>query len=152
MSDIKLNIRLSAYSKGVIPNVSNYLTEAPEDGNLYARKDKQWESIEIPELETAEDSNIIVTKDGAKYNIQTKEYFGPESGVTEWKEGWTYFITEDEVPEIEVPAEEEEPLEIEGQSEEPNMFNEVIDEEPIIDPEQPEEIIEEIIEENEEIV
>ena len=143
MSDIKLNIRLSAYSKGVIPNVSNYLTEAPEDGNLYARKDKQWESIEIPELETAEDSNIIVTKDGAKYNIQTKEYFGPESGVTEWKEGWTYFITEDEVPEIEVPAEEEEPLEIEGQSEEPNMFNEVIDEEPIIDPEQPEEIIEE---------
>lgn len=149
MSDIKLNIRLSAYSKGVIPNVSNYLTEAPEDGNLYARKDKQWESIEIPELETAEDSNIIVTKDGAKYNIQTKEYFGPESGVTEWKEGWTYFITEDEVPETEVP--EEEP-QIEGQSEEPNMFDEVIDEEPIIDPEQPEEIIEEIIEENGEIV
>lgn len=107
MSDIKLNVKLSAYSKGVIPNVSNYLTEAPEDGKLYARKDKQWESIEIPELETAEDSNIIITKDGAKYNIQTKEYFGPESGITEWKEGWTYFITEDEVPETEVPEEVE---------------------------------------------
>lgn len=87
MSDIKLNAKLSAYSKGVIPNVSNYLTEAPEDGKLYARKDKQWESIDISELETAEDSNIIITKDGAKYNIQTKEYFGPESGITEWKEG-----------------------------------------------------------------
>ena len=87
MSDIKLNVKLSAYSKGVIPNISNYLTEAPEDGKLYARKDKQWESINISELETAEDSNIIITKDGAKYNIQTKEYFGPESGITEWKEG-----------------------------------------------------------------
>lgn len=150
MADIKLKVKLAAYSKGVIPDVSKYIEEAPEDGNLYARKDKQWESIEIPELETAEDSNIIITKDGAKYNIQTKEYFGPESGITEWKEGWTYFITEDEVPETEVPVEEE--PQIEEQPEEPNMFNEVIDEEPIIDPEQPEEIIEEVIEENEEIV
>ena len=41
MSDIKLNVKLSAYSKGVMPNVSNYLTEAPEDGKLYARKDRQ---------------------------------------------------------------------------------------------------------------
>ena len=106
MSDIKLNVKLSAYSKGVMPNVSNYLTEAPEDGKLYARKDRQWESIEIPEIITDEESNVIITKDGATFNIQTKEYYGPESGVTEWKEGWTYFITEDEVPETEVPSEE----------------------------------------------
>lgn len=41
MSDIKLNVKLSAYSKGVIPDVSEYIKEAPEDGKLYARKDKQ---------------------------------------------------------------------------------------------------------------
>ena len=138
MADIKLKVKLAAYSKGVIPDVSKYIEEAPEDGNLYARKDKQWESIEIPEVQS---TSLIITKDGAIYNLETKEYAGPESGVTEWKEGWTYFITEDEVPEIEVPLEEE-----------PNMFNEVIEEEPIIDPEQPEEIIEEVIEENKEIV
>lgn len=103
MSDIKLNVKLSAYSKGVIPNISNYLTEAPEDGKLYARKDKQWESIDISEIES---SSLIITKDGGTYNLETKEYAGPESGVTEWKEGWTYFITEDEVPETEVPSEE----------------------------------------------
>ena len=103
MSDIKLNVKLSAYSKGVIPNISNYLTEAPEDGKLYARKDKQWESIDISEIES---SSLIITKDGGTYNLETKEYTGPESGVTEWKEGWTYFITEDEVPETEVPSEE----------------------------------------------
>ena len=80
MSDIKLNVKLSAYSKGVIPNVSNYLTEAPEDGKLYARKDKQWESIDISEIES---SSLIITKDGGKYNLETKEYAGPESGITE---------------------------------------------------------------------
>lgn len=104
MADIKLKVKLAAYSKGVIPDVSKYIEEAPEDGNLYARKDKQWESIEIPEVQS---TSLIITKDGATYNLETKEYAGPESGVTEWKEGWTYFITEDEVPEIEVPEEVE---------------------------------------------
>lgn len=92
METIKLRARLSAYSKGLIPNMEGYIKDAPEDSKLYARKNKQWESFEIPTITTPENSNIIITKEGSEYNISTKEFTGKESDVQEWKEGWTYYI------------------------------------------------------------
>ena len=45
MTDIKLKVKLSAYTKGVIPtklsqleNDENYITEVPKDEFAYARK------------------------------------------------------------------------------------------------------------------
>jgi hypothetical protein len=29
-------------------------------------------------------------------NEGIKEYVGPESGITEWEEGWTYYITDEQ--------------------------------------------------------
>jgi hypothetical protein len=38
---INLKVKLSAYTKGIIPDYSNFVTEAPNDGKIYARKDKE---------------------------------------------------------------------------------------------------------------
>lgn len=97
MSDnnIKIKVKLTAYTKGIIPDISNLVVEAPADDKLYARKNKEWESFEIPTISTPEDSNILLTKDGADYNIKTKEFTGRESDITEWKDGYTYYIIED---------------------------------------------------------
>lgn len=43
--DIKIRTKLRAYTKGIIPDTSKFLTDAPEDGNIYGRQDGQWLNI-----------------------------------------------------------------------------------------------------------
>lgn len=97
MSDIKLNIKLSAYSKGVIPDVSNYLTEAPEDGKLYGRKDKQWEVIpnQLTNILTDENSGIKIDyNEDNTINISAKQFTGKEDEIAEFQNDYTYYIVE----------------------------------------------------------
>ena len=99
MKDIQLKATLSAYSKFSIKEMlekNNIILDVDNDGKLYGRKHGEWEVIELPKLTTPENSNLIIEKQGAIYNIQTKEYVGPESGITEWEEGWTYYITDEQ--------------------------------------------------------
>lgn len=65
MADIKLNYRLSIYTKGSIGTGS--LDDAPIDGKVYGRKDGQW--VEITNIEgnipdVTEDGYYVRTKDG----------------------------------------------------------------------------------------
>ena len=48
MSNIKLNVKVRAYSKGIVPtkiseldNDLDFIADAPSDGKLYARLDKE---------------------------------------------------------------------------------------------------------------
>lgn len=63
MSNIKLKVKLSAYTKGIIPvkisqleNDLDFITEAPDDGITYLRGNKTW----IPLSEIVKDQTIIL--------------------------------------------------------------------------------------------
>lgn len=51
--DIKIKAKLKAYTKGIIPDVSKFVEEAPVNGKLYARRDAKWEDISEALLDTA---------------------------------------------------------------------------------------------------
>lgn len=36
---IKLNVKLRAYTKGIIPNSKEFIKDAPADGKTYVRQD-----------------------------------------------------------------------------------------------------------------
>lgn len=42
---VRLRAKLTAYTKGIIPDVSKYIIEAPDDDKFYGRKNGAWESI-----------------------------------------------------------------------------------------------------------
>ena len=64
MSNIKLRVKLSAYSKGIIPDVSKFIEDAPVDDKVYGRKNNEWVDIKADVL----DQQIIVEK-GSGLNI-----------------------------------------------------------------------------------
>lgn len=77
MSDIKLNIKLSAYSKGVIPDVSKFIEDAPMDGNTYGRVDGKWYLLDIPtqadSISTTENSGINIDRNEYNVTISAKQ-------------------------------------------------------------------------------
>lgn len=42
---IKLNVKLRAYARGIIPDVSGFIEDAPSDNVIYARLNGEWKSI-----------------------------------------------------------------------------------------------------------
>lgn len=73
MDNIKLNVKLSAYAKGTIPikvsdldNDLDFIPDAPNDGNSYLRKDKDWvnskDVITDQIIEVDEGSGLDLTK------------------------------------------------------------------------------------------
>lgn len=64
--NIKLNINLSAYSKGVIPDVSDFIKDAPNDGKFYGRHNKEWASLEDfivdQQVDVQEGSGLTIVK------------------------------------------------------------------------------------------
>lgn len=65
MSNIKLKVKLSAYSKGIIPDVSKFIEDAPVDNKVYGRKNNEWVDIKADVL----DQQIIIEK-GSGLNIK----------------------------------------------------------------------------------
>lgn len=72
---IRLRARLQAYSKGVIPDVSKFIDDAPQDNIVYARLNNQWAPLTnlddvLKESYLTEDELVKEElKEGAKYNI-----------------------------------------------------------------------------------
>lgn len=98
MSNIKLNIKLSAYTKGIIPDFSNFIDEAPDDGEIYGRKDKEWVNID-ENLQTQE----IIVEQGSGLNLEhvegemdslsiRQEIIYPDELPNELAEDTTYYI------------------------------------------------------------
>lgn len=112
MSDIKLKIKLSAYTKGVLPtkvsdltNDINLISEAPKDGAVYARKNNEWVDLGI-ELDKVrviadEDSGIIVEQpEFDTFKIKLNEWKGHAKDLPEQLDpGCTYYVIDAE-PEI----------------------------------------------------
>ena len=66
--NIKFNVKLSAYTRGIIPDVSEFIKDAPADGKIYGRKDNNWVNIKDQIL----DQQIIVEK-GSGLNLTQLE-------------------------------------------------------------------------------
>ena len=79
---IRLHAKLHAYSKGVIPDVSNFIDDAPQDNVVYARLNGQW--IPLTNLE----------------NILKEPYLTNEDEIEELEEGNKYNIIENTIPDL----------------------------------------------------
>ena len=62
MTDIKLKIKLSAYTKGILPDTSDFVIDTPQDDKVYGRKNRQWvdltHELDKTRLMTDENSGI----------------------------------------------------------------------------------------------
>lgn len=74
---IHIQAKLRAYTKGIIPDVSDFITDAPKDGSVYARKDGQWvdidEALNLTTVSTFEGSGLNVTAVGNDYVISERK-------------------------------------------------------------------------------
>lgn len=65
--DIKIKSTLKAYTKGVIPDISGFITDCPDDSKVYARKYGEWvdasKALEKTKLTTYEDSGLFLKHD-----------------------------------------------------------------------------------------
>lgn len=100
MCNIKLNVKLKAYSKGVIPNVNNFIEDAPEDDILYGRRNREWVKIYDPiDIKTLDNSGIELEKIDNIYNIKVKQETNTLNNINEYKEDYTYYII-DNTPDL----------------------------------------------------
>ena len=112
MTDIKLKVKLSAYTKGVVPtklsqleNDENYITEAPKDEFAYARKDGKWlklDSVEFGDnVGLLDKSGLLLKKEGNKawlgidQKILNQEDFDQLTSLNENTTYYTYERTPD---------------------------------------------------------
>ncbi len=47
---VKLNVKLQAYTKGIIPDVSKFIEDTPLDNKVYGRFNNEW--IELTDLDS----------------------------------------------------------------------------------------------------
>lgn len=71
---VKLNVKLQAYTKGIIPDVSKFIEDAPIDNMVYGRLNGEW--VELSDLDNilnewvgSEDELPDDLVDGDKFNI-----------------------------------------------------------------------------------
>lgn len=108
--NIKLNVKLSAYTKGVLPvkvsdlpNDAHYISEAPLDGDTYARQNGSWTNIKDIVLEqqiiVEKGSGLDLTKkDKNKEALSIRQYIGTET-PEKIADDTTYYIV-DRIPDI----------------------------------------------------
>lgn len=106
--NIQIRAKLSAYTKSTLPtkvsdleNDLNFISEAPADDEIYARKDKQWVSLDQAlERDTFVAGNgIRIDKAGHEYTISTKDWFGSQeefNRLTSLDPTMTYYVYEEE--------------------------------------------------------
>ena len=89
--DIKLKVKLSAYSNLSLPN---YLTDAPSDDKLYGRRDGEWveiDSIQGTSIVVDDTSGLSLEDiDEHKKLLKIKQYIGIEPET--YEDDTTYYI------------------------------------------------------------
>jgi hypothetical protein len=62
----KLNVKLSAYTKGFIPDVSEFIKDAPKDGVLWGRQDGEWVNVD----DVLQNNIVLVDEDSSIERIE----------------------------------------------------------------------------------
>ncbi len=104
--NIKLNVKLSAYSKGIVPvkpDLEDYVKEAPKDNITYGRKNGEWvdikDTIIEPSIELPENSGLNLNiKENNKYELSVRQsIISDKSQIIE--DDTTYYLLE-ETPDL----------------------------------------------------
>lgn len=70
---ISLHAKLSAYTKGVIPDIKRFVEQAPNDDNMYVRKNGEW--VIFDSFAIIDDNEEIIgdlTEGSTYYTISNK--------------------------------------------------------------------------------
>lgn len=91
---VKLNVKLQAYTKGIIPDVSKFIEDAPIDDKIYGRYNGEWHEI----IDSEELLNEWVGKESELPDElePTKKYFIIENKPDMIIIGGTAYSTENE--------------------------------------------------------
>ena len=98
--NIKIKVKLSAYTKGALPDISNLIPDTPKDGRVYGRKNNQWvdinDELDKTDIITDLQSGIELELVGPNtYRIAQKRWEGYEDELPEkLEDGTTYYIIE----------------------------------------------------------
>lgn len=103
MNNIKLKVKLSAYTKGIIPDVSKFIEDAPADNKIYGRENNTWTELDIPTQ-----ADTVVTEAGSGIDIDKKDYIAKISVRQQTVEelpddildDMTYYVIEKDRPDI----------------------------------------------------
>ena len=99
---INLKVKLSAYTKGIIPDVSKFIEDAPNDGHIYARVDGKWICV----LDVQPDEIVLYNNAGLDLRkidkhtsaISVRQWVGKESELPEIEDNKTYYVIEKNRP------------------------------------------------------
>ena len=95
--NINIRVRLTAYSKGIIPSTSTFITDIQEqnDSNSYVRKNNQWVKLDDELGYRIEgDSGLIIIEDDIN-KIALNQWIGNESDLLSiLEDNKTYLINE----------------------------------------------------------
>ena len=101
--DIKIKAKLNAYTKGIIPDVSEFIKDVKDDGNVYVRKYGEWveanNALKNEIIRVAENSGLNLVYD-ATDNSYTLSIRKEELTQTEFEEltqlesDTTYYVEE----------------------------------------------------------
>lgn len=101
-TDIQIKVKLRAYTKGIIPDVSEFIKDAPLDGNTYGRQDGKWINIKDAfsqkDIELAENSGLNLDYDSSnyQYTLGIRKYEINESELPNVLEAdTTYYVVSD---------------------------------------------------------
>lgn len=103
MTNLQLKVTLSAYTKGVIPDTSQFLTDAPDDGNIYGRQNNEW--VEINQvagdnLILSDNSGLILNREGNTVELSIDNQFLTEDefkNLSQVDPNAIYYIKEDPI-------------------------------------------------------
>lgn len=97
---IKIKVNIRAYSNGVLPDVSKFIEDAPNDNNIYGRQDNKWVIIDGKsfgdEVELLDNSGLILNKEGNVAYLGIDQYIGTSLPNT-LDNNKTYYIDENTI-------------------------------------------------------
>lgn len=84
--DLKLKVKLKAYTKAMIPDVSKFIEDAPKDNKVYGRKDGDWVNIDSSLVKTRilprdNNSGLDIEPVGDDYLIGIRKWEGKSSDI-----------------------------------------------------------------------
>lgn len=103
---INLQVTLSAYTKGIIPDVSGFITDAPADGNIYGRQNNEWVDINIDyhgfQIQLEQNSGLILNQlDPTTVTLAVNQWFGYINNLPNVLDNETiYYTIENDKPNL----------------------------------------------------
>ena len=101
MNNIPIKVKLHAYTKGILPDLSDYIKDVPDDGEVYVRKYKEWivatKALEKTKVKVKDNSGL-----GIAYEVETDTYTlwvkkedltqTEFENLTQYEEDTTYYV------------------------------------------------------------